>query len=419
MINIKNSIIDLRCGGLLNKKADSLSTEDFSSLKVGSIFIDSDGTAKKVTSIIEEDGDTIIETTKPRMEEVMDGLYIPQQEISLGYENIIPESIAEGVTITPGVNNFGTKGDITNPDYAVGIKISLAQVLKTKKLEDTSWEVYDKEMVENSDEGINTIRERNADKLFDDEVPEKDITIIGTLKMKDMGVNVGAAMPYIKTEWVRRWWGGYPRFVQKSGYVNYQYKYKMEKSIYIEGSTKIEGEKKILLYGVNVPGGKLASASLGVFMKINAVGSVTIGWEMYDYKDVVNGSSADIVFSSTLFSLRNVSKYSITNKSIQRESMAGTFAADLKVGPTIEFELEALGFELAAAEAAMGVGLYAEGCVETVASEYIDGVKQPKAEPVYDGYIEGYAYFTINAELLNGAASFDILDYKKTLFTFK
>lgn len=412
MINIKSSITDLRSGGVLNKRDGNISTGDIDSLKIGSIFIDSDGTAKKVVSITEENGDTVIKTRKPAMEEVMDGLYIPNQDIKIGYENIIPGSIAEGVKITPGGAMKGSRGYMEDADYVVSISIPLSKLINTKyvPLEEDDWERFDIDMFQNT---VDEIKKMTASGSIAEE-----IQIVGSVKMKDLGISVGASMPYIRTEWVRKWWGGYPRFTQQSGYVGYQYRYKIEKSIAIEGGAKIQGEKKYLLYGVDIPGGPLAKAELGLFLTVKADGMIIIGWETYDYTDGTNGASAEIVFSSTLFSLRNVSKVSRINERRQGVNMAAAGSVSISAGPSLEFGLEALGFNLAEAAIETGVTLEANVCMEKMGINYINGVKQPFTPPVFQGSLTGYAYFDITASLLDGRADFDIYNKKETIFSY-
>lgn len=102
IVDFNNNVIDFREEGLLdNVRSGVLVNYSPLDLKVGSIFIDADGVAKKVVRI-QEDGDEIfIETVKPLLREVFEFYDIPIQTIDYSQENLLPESLPSGSTVSP------------------------------------------------------------------------------------------------------------------------------------------------------------------------------------------------------------------------------------------------------------------------------------------------------------------------------
>ena len=70
-------------------------------LKIGSIFFTADNKARKVVDIYERNGKTVIETVKPRPEEVLLGVHVSDFTVKLDRSDIDPSSLGEGVTLLP------------------------------------------------------------------------------------------------------------------------------------------------------------------------------------------------------------------------------------------------------------------------------------------------------------------------------
>jgi len=424
MVNIKKDIIDLREGGILNKRNGDITTSSFSDLKIGSIFIDTDGIAKEVESIIEDGSDVIIETKKPRIENVIDGLYIPQQKINLGYENIIQESIAEGITVAPGsinsISRFGPlkRGKIFDPDIEVSVEIDFSKFLELKKLSKSKRADFNNkrtkflEKLKNSGTNITKIPSEND--------AGAALKWTGQILIDNVGVDVGASLPYIKAKWVSRWWGGYPRFYQVPGYIKYTYEYEYEKNIAWKGEFALEHETKILLFAFGAPGGKLANASLGVYAVLRVDGSISINIEEYEYEKVKKGSSTEVVFGWSLFSLRNrrTLNYPKENESLTSTLYSLSADANMTAGVAVGFDLAALGFTLAEVEALIG-GYLTANAIVYYEDKSIDGkpVEDDRLIPLNaSGTVKAGILFDVNASFLDGLVNFNVFTYRKEMW---
>ena len=86
IFDYQNEVIDFsECGiqeNVRSGKAVEISIQD---LEVGDVFVDVDGTALKVKSVTEVDGEIIIETTQAELLEVFQFVRIPEQEMELDY----------------------------------------------------------------------------------------------------------------------------------------------------------------------------------------------------------------------------------------------------------------------------------------------------------------------------------------------
>ena len=86
IFDYQNKVIDFsECGIQENVRSGEAVEISIQDLDVGDVFVDVDGTALKVKSVAEVDGETIIETTQPELLEVFQFVRIPEQEMELDY----------------------------------------------------------------------------------------------------------------------------------------------------------------------------------------------------------------------------------------------------------------------------------------------------------------------------------------------
>lgn len=195
IFHMKQNVVDFTDTGISeNVRGRSFVNPSPADLVVGSIFQDVDGTYKKVTSITEDsDGTVYINTIKPDIREVLEFMYIPEQTLEVSIPNL-----AEA--IEAGSQNYadGTEARLSKNFSVAGKKKTL------KKGEKASAEL---------------------------ELGEIKGDISAT-------VNFGAALPYIRISWKKKWFIYYPVFSSVKGYVKADYKHNFGIESYVKLTTK-------------------------------------------------------------------------------------------------------------------------------------------------------------------------------------
>ena len=100
-VGLNKNVIDLRANRQMRESVNNrpgryATPED---LKIGSIFFTADNKARKVVDIYERNGKTVIETVKPRPEEVLLGVHVSDFTVKLDRSDIDPSSLGEGAHI--------------------------------------------------------------------------------------------------------------------------------------------------------------------------------------------------------------------------------------------------------------------------------------------------------------------------------
>jgi hypothetical protein len=318
-MELQRDVIDLQPSSFRGKRGDSRTIKD---LRVGSIFIDVDGKAKKVTRIYQE-GDTVtIETEQPRPEEVFNGLTIPDQSIAFTAEDIIPESLHPGVTI---LNNDPVKGigvDTSSGDIAVSMSINLLEGAASDS------NLPDNDSLKGNTEGA--------------------ITLEGTLTLKKPSLNVYCHLPRLKFTW--------RGIKQRSGNIGMSVSGGQELELKLSGGITYNNEKRILLFGVKIPGG-IANATLGAYLVTSVNGSISLEFVVLEEFEFTFGSSSDLRLAWTLFRLSNTRSTSDVYFGTSISPIVSA-QAGLRSGLALGVDLRALGFELINLEG--GSGIYAE-----------------------------------------------------------
>ena len=185
IFHMKQDVVDFSDTGI----AENVRGSDFvapspADLVVGSIFEDVDGSFKKVTAIREGgDGTVYIDTIKPDIREVLEFMYIPDQDLVVNIGNLAAV-LAEG-----------------SQDYADGTSSRLGGSFTT-----TGWSMKLKE-------GDHTELSLTVDDVY------------GDIYIK---ANFGAALPYIRVKWrKKKWWLWVPVVESVKGYVNASYQHNL------------------------------------------------------------------------------------------------------------------------------------------------------------------------------------------------
>jgi len=407
------------------------------SLKKGDIFTDTDNLAKKVTAIYEDvDGNLIIDTIQPAMEEVVAELYIPDQTIKPNIDNIVEESLYEGVTIDRDPNkridvtDIPLKISVDLFDLIKGVSIADSAKNKMKDLflpskDDTEEDNEDEE--EKSDEDKE--KEENLDKTSREGLEKgakPSLTLDGEIKLKDIEVNIGAKTPSLgkkqHSKTVHTWFGSHTVHwwtpTEVKGYVNLSTDFKMQYSLELKGKLSAHGSVRIPLGEVIIPLGPIGEfvqGVIGIYAQVRLNGSISLS-VAYIQTDLVNMyAHTDLELSrSSLFKVSHPSSggsYDSEEKKIEIEGIA---MAELRMGPSIGLDFVAWGLPLAGAEIYAGQYTHLEGKLG------VDIILYPKLGDIHPYGLASYefgAFASLDLDVLSRSYVVNILDQKLAIIS--
>lgn len=391
-IILEDDIIDLRGADARpsrNEAGDDVgevSTMD--ELEVGSIFLSVDNHARKVVDIYEHNGRTVIETVEPLPEEVFVALYVPSFEVSLGRENIISTSIADGVTI---LDEGADRGDMLSSDFSVpadenrsvtwletdlandgkdiltvNVDMVLASTEPTnamlEKLEE--YEEAARENDENSDSEGDDSESSNSE--GDDESgTETDVSVngeiglVGTIRLVEPTFSGGIKKPKLKFSWVSKWWGGYFTIEHVSGYIRGGVEAAHQLDMKLTGTVSLSAEMKIPVYAVMYKKDGV-EATIGLYIKIGVDGSISMSVEFSEYSWEEVGATCKLAWPFIPYKV--IGECDNYNNFAYRPIVSAE--AEAKAGLYLGADLEVLGIGLFEAEAGGGVYIWASGYIE-------------------------------------------------------
>ncbi len=358
---LAEGVIDLRENPQMRKRgADGpgsyYSMED---LQIGSVFIGADNIARKVITIYEDHGQTVIETAEPRIEEVLHSYTIPDQEIRFTRQNIDPQSLYPGVSLLSDTymarSEMPSNGDWleTDPDWmgndviTMDIDIPLWSGGSSGEGE-ADW--GGQEVTGTLGDGIET---GTANAGFNAGI-SGELRIEGILRIAEPVLRAGSKMPSISVTWVQVWWYfGYPEVTFEDGYLHASFDAAQQFDFKLIGSVSLETEIEIpLLVLIVTDPYNVAKFEVGVYLKIPIEGEIKVVFEISEYTDFNIWSTVDLFWPFIPYNLR----------------AGGDHYTHFSLRPSIEAEVEErlglylgmsgsiLGFDLLEAE--VGGGIY-------------------------------------------------------------
>ncbi len=429
---LADNVIDLRASSQLrtisNNKPGRVYTA--ADLKIGSVFINVDNEARKVVSIYENNGRTVIETIEPRPEEVFLDLFIPDFEVNLDRSNVDLSSLAEGVTLLPPEAD---KKDMLSSKFTAPSKIDKSVTwLET----DPTMEGENIYIAFNMDiplwpssvsaaviEGLeayrdNAIEKDNEKKEEEGETPDSgdsnsldmgtsgEVRLVGTLRLVNPTVTGGLKKPSITVSWVHDWWIIYhPVFHYKSGYAKAEFTAVQQFDFKLTGTVSLSAELKIPLYAVTVKYGSV-ELLMGFYAKIGLDGEISLSAEVSEYTKHKVGASCDLEwpFIPVKFSGSQSNYLNFAFRPIVSAS------AELKAGLYLGASFEIAGISVIEAEGGGGAYISAEGYMEpmgimgydTGTGDYPSGIGSYGNfdDWILDLSAEAGAYAEIGAEIL-------------------
>jgi len=401
-IVLADGVIDLRPEHRLPKKVGNAprgynTPED---LQIGSVFIDANNEARKVVDIYEADGRTIIETVQPQIEEAVSSFTIPDQEIRFGTEDILPWSVAEGVTIlnddapVPSIASRATidqkvKWLETDPDW-MGQKVTSIYIDKVLWSGSKAKEM---DFGGSKDSGGGKAGVISVESTA-------EVRIEGVIRIADPELTTGAKMPVMNIEWVHVWGPFYyPDISFEDGYLKAEFEAAQQMDCTLSGSVGLSATVRIPLYAFAVQDTTGNSFIVGVYLKATAEGDLTIAFEISEYTNFEIWGNADIFWPFIPYDIR------VGSSSYGNFALRPSIAAEIetRAGLYLGLSGSVLGFGIFGAEAGGGLYANAQGYMEAkgilgYATDY--GGYGSMDDWLYDITLELGAYVEANMSIL-------------------
>lgn len=370
---LRDEVIDLRENPQLQKKGPDGKPAGFytpADLVVGSVFLDVDGNARRVTSIHEAEGSVVIETEQPKLEDVFWEVTVPDQTVDLSAADIDPDSVQSYVQVLEteqqaaaalaAVRSTGRSKSVSSrsviPSESMWLETDPAWVGREVISVGINFgKSFGKSPQRKDEEGTGTTAEQDTDVEKEAEVTA-GVALNGLLRLADPVLKSGFRKPTVHFTWVKVWWiVGYLRIDVEKGYAKVSLDVAQQCDFNFEVSVQFEGNIAIPLYAfvVVVPQLNLRLRA-GLFLKISITGELTIGFEISEYTSVGVWGSCDLGLLYIPYNFQTGS--SDYENAIVRPYVDATVA--VKVGPYLMASISLAGINLVSAE--IGGGLYAE-----------------------------------------------------------
>ncbi|NOY09043.1 MAG: hypothetical protein GXP33_09395 [Spirochaetes bacterium] len=394
---LSENVIDLRANrqlkSLVNNRPGRYSTPE--DLKIGSIFFTVDNKARKVVDIYERNGKTIIETIKPRPEEVFLGVHVPDFSVKLDRSDIDMSSLGKGVTLLPPgagkkdmlssdflkPSNLSKSKSVswleTDPDtagmdiIALNIDIPLwKSSLSTddleliKKIKASGEEKKDEKKKQSSgdSESEESTKTKTGGKPEVSFGASGEIHLLGTLRVAAPKVTGGLDMPSFTVTWVHDWWIIYhPEFHFNKGYLKVDFTAAQQFDFRLTGSLSLEAGIKIPIFAIEVidPDTTLFMI-IGFYAKISLSGTISIAVETSEYTKLSAGATCDLIWPFIPV------KFSAHQTNYGNFAFRPTVAAEarLQAGLYLGGSFGLADIDFAGAEAGGGAYIQADGYME-------------------------------------------------------
>jgi hypothetical protein len=424
VVFVKN-LIDLRAANQFRSVENNQpgSVPSPADLKVGDVFMTADDEARKVVSIYERNGNTVIETVVPRAEEVFVNVYVPDFEVEATRENVDMASLAPGVTLRPpgDSGSFSLSPAFAAPD---GPDQSVTWLETDPETESMDIITFDVDIplwsADVSGDVIDALTKTQEDATADSSGGEDEdgttteaggkpsldmgaageIRLLGTMRLAKPTISGGFQFPYISFSWVEVFWGIYlpvPRY--HTGYAKAEFNAAQQFDFRITGTISLTAELKIPLYAVQVTYNSLL-LTLGVYIKVGLEGQISVSLEVSEFTRHMVGASCDIHLPFIPV------KFRAYQSNYLNVAMRPTIAAEaeLKTGLYLGGEFEIAGITIVGVEGGGGAYILVEGYMEPLGIMGFDTIIGGYGnfdEWILDLYAEAGAYVEVGAEILS------------------
>lgn len=405
-IVLTDRVIDLRPRHRLPKKVgnEPRGFHTPEELEIGSVFIDANNEARKVVDIYEQDGRTVIETEQPQIEEAISSFTIPDQQVSFTSADIIPGSVAEGVTIlnddvpVPSIASRATidqkvKWLETDPEW-------MGQDVISIYVDKVLWSGSKAKEMDFGGKKDESGKTKPGTSSLASVSGTAEVRIEGIIRIAEPKLDTGAKMPVMNIEWVHVWGPFYyPDISFEDGYLKAEFSAAQQTDCTLSGSVGLSAEVKIPLYALAAQDAKGNSFIVGIYLKATAEGSITVAFEISEYTNFTVWGNVDIFWPFIPYDIR-VGASSYGNFAL-RPSIAAEIEA--RTGVYLGLDATVLGFGIFGAEAGGGLYANAQGYMEAkgilgYATDY--GGYGSMDDWLYDITLELGAYVEANLSVL-------------------
>lgn len=424
---LNKNVIDLRANrqikSAVNNRPVRYSTPE--DLKIGSIFLTADNEARKVVNIYESNGKTVIETVKPRPEEVFLGVNVPDFSVKCDRSDIDLSSLAKGVTLLPAgapekdmlSSNFEQSSDLSKSESVNWLETDTANNgadIISLNIDMPLWKSGLSKgaigLLKKIKASGNKKKEEQEKTSTKTEVGGKpgvyfgtkgEIYLLGTLRIAKPKVTGGLNMPSITVTWVHDWWIIYhPEFHYHKGYLKADFTSAQQFDFRLTGSVQLKAAVKIPIFAITVktPGGAVYM-TIGFYAKISLSGTVSIAVEASEYTRLSAGATCDLAWPFIPY------KFSGHRSSYGNFAFRPTLAAQARLqgGLYIGGSFGLFHITFAGVEAGGGLYTQADGYMEPMGImgyDTDDGLYGNFNDWILDLTAQAGAYLEVNANIL-------------------
>lgn len=368
---LEDGVLDLRANPQLRQSLGNAVGDyaDMEDLVVGSVFIDAGGMARKVVGISEEGGETIIETIVPNVRDVVAEFEMPDQAIEFTEANVVPGSLAEGVTLVTqrGPSRAMLPRGPTWLDTDANLDIQGARVIGVK-LDKVLLGAKSDDLPDTDAEGGGKDDGKNGGQAGGDVTVEisgsAELKIEGFMRIAEPTLRGGVKMPSMKIRWVKVWWYfGYPEITFTKGYIHASFTAAEQIDAKLIGRAEASLELKIPLYAITATDpSRTVSGIVGVYLKVTVEGKLEIVFEFNEYTRFNAWGTVDLVWPFIPVDINADADcyYAFA----VRPSVSAEVEA--KTGPYLGFEIKLLGMSLIELEAGGGIYANISGYIEAM-----------------------------------------------------
>jgi hypothetical protein len=349
---LEDEVMDMRVNASI-RTASGKDISGFSSMEdlvVGSYFLSEDGTALQVTAITKTGDEVLVETIQPELSTVVAEAYMPDQTVVFSTGNIVPGSLAKGVTLITGesTSTFNRMGSLaTGPTW-----------IDTE----TVPEVQNADIIAvGMDFSLSGEKSVEAYGLITGTI-KGEVGLKGQLRIAYPTLKGGLKMPSIKVKWVKVWaFIGYPVVEFENGYIHASFYSGEQIDAKLYGTATLGVEVKIPLYtllATNESG--TITFLVGLYLKISAEGSITLAFEINEYARLGVWGTVELFWPFIPIDVSAGSDFYYDFA--LRPSLAGSI--EVKAGPYLGLEGTIVGTKILSVEVGGGLYARAEGMIE-------------------------------------------------------
>ena len=251
-----------------------------------------------------------------------------------------------------------------------------------------------------------------------------EFNLKGTLSIARPEMDYGIKMPSVKVTWVKVWWiVGYPKFEFENGYIHALAKFAQQLDVDVNVTASISKDFKIPIIAIVLkdPWTGQLGLNLGIFLKLDLSGQITVGAEISEYTKTEVWGTADLFWPFIPIGFHSGSDLYYNFSFHPYVEVQG----EVKAGPALVAGIDISGIDVLEASAFGGVYVTATGRLEPLGCVgYAGGTSAAYTGPtggfdgvILEGSVEAGAFFDVGLDIFT--IGIPIFEKKWPLFLWK